>query len=172
MMEQGTRVKHEVYGEGTVVAADGHRLTVDFDDWGRECVDAGACTPMPTTEQLKKMQKATGKTPEKDKTPARPHPQAKPVVEEVDLHFEALVKRKFCLATDNQLEKQLAFFQTTMRSNAGKKGKRLVFIHGKGDGKLREYLQALLEKKWPTCQCQPGDSRKYGAFAAIEITIK
>jgi DNA helicase-2/ATP-dependent DNA helicase PcrA len=44
-LSQGARVFHQKFGPGTVAAADGNKLTVDFDKAGRKMVLEGFLKP-------------------------------------------------------------------------------------------------------------------------------
>ncbi|GAB1359165.1 hypothetical protein MASR1M31_09460 [Porphyromonadaceae bacterium] len=58
-----------------------------------------------------------------------------------------------------------------MRSHAKAKGKRIVFIHGKGEGVLRMAVLKLLKEKFSTCQTQDASFKEYG-FGATMVTIR
>jgi dsDNA-specific endonuclease/ATPase MutS2 len=67
------------------------------------------------------------------------------------------------------LEVQLQEFRRVMAENIKKKGQKIVFIHGKGEGVLRNALLKEL-KKYPHCTAQDASFREYG-FGATQITI-
>ena len=171
MIEKGTKIQHKDFGNGTVVEVNGKIATVGFDEWGEMPVEACQCSPIPTKSQLVDIF-TSSLLHHIDEEQEKVNTQPQSGVEEVDLHFEALIQKKLCLATDNQLDKQLEVFHKTMQSNAKKKGKHLIFIHGKGNGRLREYIVDLLKKQWTSCEWLPGNSEKYGLKGAIEIIIK
>ena len=47
---------------------------------------------------------------------------------------------------------------------------KIVIIHGKGEGVLRQALLQELKKKYPRCQSQDASFREYG-FGATQVTI-
>ena len=52
-----------------------------------------------------------------------------------------------------------------------KKGQKIVFIHGKGDGVLRKAILQELKYKYKNYQSQDASFREYG-FGATMVTIK
>ena len=51
------------------------------------------------------------------------------------------------------------------------KNKKIVFIHGKGEGVLRMALLDELKRKYPRCEAQDASFREYG-FGATLITVR
>jgi dsDNA-specific endonuclease/ATPase MutS2 len=51
------------------------------------------------------------------------------------------------------------------------KGKKIVFIHGKGEGVLRNAIMQELKRKYPRCLSQDASFQKYG-FGATMVIIK
>ena len=68
------------------------------------------------------------------------------------------------------LEYQLDVFRKTMDENRTSKGKKIVFIHGKGEGVLRQALLKELKQKYRSCSYQDASFREYG-FGATMVTI-
>lgn len=89
---------------------------------------------------------------------------------EVDLHIHELLDSIAGLSNSDMLEVQLREFCRVMDENAGCKGRKIVFIHGKGEGVLRAALLKELRRKYPRCQAQDASFREYG-FGATQITI-
>jgi len=69
------------------------------------------------------------------------------------------------------LEYQLDKFREVMDANLRHRGQRIVFIHGKGEGKLRQHLLDELHRRYPHCSAQDASFREYG-FGATQITIR
>ena len=57
-----------------------------------------------------------------------------------------------------------------MDAYLNKHGQRIVFIHGKGEGKLRQHLLSELKRRYPRCTAQDASFREYG-FGATQVTI-
>ena len=55
--------------------------------------------------------------------------------------------------------------------NLKKKGKRIVFIHGKGEGVLRKNILQELKYRYKQCTVQDASFREYG-FGATLVCIK
>lgn len=88
---------------------------------------------------------------------------------EVDLHIHELLDTTAGLSNGDMLEVQLKEFRRVMDENIKRKGQKIVFIHGKGEGVLRNALIKEL-KKYPHCSAQDASFREYG-FGATQITI-
>ncbi len=95
--------------------------------------------------------------------------QAKMV--EVDLHINQLLDTTAGMNNADILEHQLKKFNETMQVHLNQKGKKLVFIHGKGDGVLRQAILSELKKKYPSCYSQDASFKEYG-FGATMVTIR
>lgn len=88
---------------------------------------------------------------------------------EVDLHIHELLDTTAGLSNSDMLEVQLKEFRRVLDENIRNKGCKIVFIHGKGEGILRNALLKEL-KKYPRCEAQDASFREYG-FGATQITI-
>jgi hypothetical protein len=89
---------------------------------------------------------------------------------EVDLHASSLLDTTSGMDAAAILEYQLGVFRSTMEANKGKKGTKIVFIHGKGEGVLRAALLKELKNKYGSCRAQDASFREYG-FGATQVTI-
>jgi dsDNA-specific endonuclease/ATPase MutS2 len=69
------------------------------------------------------------------------------------------------------LEYQLAKFNEVMQENLKRKGQKIVFIHGKGDGVLKNTLLKEIKNKYKSCYYQDASFREYG-FGATMVTIR
>lgn len=67
------------------------------------------------------------------------------------------------------LEYQVDTFRKKMDECIKIKGKRIVFIHGKGDGILRNKIVQELKRKYPRCTWQDASFREYGFGATLVI---
>lgn len=90
---------------------------------------------------------------------------------EVDLHIAELLDNLNGLSNADMLEYQLAKFNETMQENINRKGQKIVFIHGKGEGVLRKEILKQLKAKYGNCIYQDASFREYG-FGATMVTIK
>lgn len=105
--------------------------------------------------------------------PAR-EPQAKRPdiheIMEVDLHAHALLETTAGMQPGDIKEYQLKVFRETLDAHLKEKGRRIVFIHGKGEGALRAAILAELKRRYKTCTSQDASFQQYG-FGATMITI-
>lgn len=97
--------------------------------------------------------------------------QAADGIVEVDLHINQLLDTTAGMSNADMLEYQLEKFHETLKSFAGKKGQKVVFIHGKGDGVLRKAIETELKTKYKQYYYQDASFREYG-FGATMVTIK
>ena len=92
-----------------------------------------------------------------------------PVVE-VDLHIGELVDTTAGMNNADMLNLQLDTVRKTMTQHLRRKGQKIVFIHGKGEGVLRKAVIELLKKEYPKAELQDASFREYG-FGATLVTI-
>ncbi len=95
----------------------------------------------------------------------------RPQVIEVDLHIDELIDSKAGLSNTDMLNVQLKEFNRVMDENLRHKGQKIVFIHGKGEGVLRNALLKELRLKYKHCDVQDASFREYG-FGATQVTIR
>lgn len=89
---------------------------------------------------------------------------------EVDLHINSLLESTIGMNNGDMLLYQIEKFNDVMKSLLNKKGTRVVFIHGKGDGVLRQAILKELKSKYPKSSFQDASFKEYG-FGATMITI-
>lgn len=99
---------------------------------------------------------------------ANPHKKL-PLIE-VDLHINELLDSISGMQPADILERQLDEVRKTMNANSRRIGQKIVFIHGKGEGVLRNAVIKLLKKEFPKAEIQDASFREYG-FGASLITI-
>ena len=90
---------------------------------------------------------------------------------EVDLHINELLDTTAGMNNFEILNYQLDIVRKTIDENLKHKGKRIVFIHGKGEGVLRNAIAQELRRKYPRCYSQDASFQKYG-FGATMVIIK
>ena len=91
-------------------------------------------------------------------------------VVEVDLHVNEILESTAGMSAKDILDYQLKVFSDTMERYKNDKGRRIVFIHGKGEGVLRAEIEKLLKKKYYKCTYQDASFQQYG-FGATQVTI-
>jgi len=90
---------------------------------------------------------------------------------EIDLHINQLLDSTTGMNNTEMLNVQLDKFRQTMEENKNKKGQKIVFIHGKGEGVLRNAVLSELKSKYKNCPVQDASFKEYG-FGATMVTIK
>ena len=90
-------------------------------------------------------------------------------VMEVDLHLHKLVDDEAALSNDAKLRFQLEFFERRLNTAIRERKKRVIVIHGVGEGILREEVRKTLQF-YEGVRFDDADPRRYGYGAtAIEI---
>ena len=92
-----------------------------------------------------------------------------PVV--VDLHANELLETTHGMSAGDILNYQLDVFRRTLADYSGKKGQKLVFIHGKGEGVLRQALIHELTYRYKSYTYQDASFQEYG-YGATQVTIR
>ncbi|HKJ41490.1 MAG TPA: DUF2027 domain-containing protein [Sunxiuqinia sp.] len=125
-----------------------------------------------------KMEKVVEALTEKDikkaarqKEPAR---KPKPVVEntdllEVDLHIHELIDNTNGLSNKEMLDFQMDHFHQKMEEAVQKQVKKVVFIHGLGNGTLKQELRRELSHKYKKYPFQDASFQEYGYGATMVI---
>lgn len=90
---------------------------------------------------------------------------------EIDLHADVLLETTAGMEAKDILTVQLKAFHDTMKAHAKDRGRRIVFIHGKGDGVLRQAILKELKRYYRQCTHQDASFREYG-FGATMVTIR
>jgi len=90
---------------------------------------------------------------------------------EIDLHINELVDSIAGMSNGDMLQLQLDKFHAVLEENKNKKGQKIVFIHGKGEGVLRNEIEKLLKTQYKAYYFQDASFREYG-FGATMVTIK
>jgi len=92
-------------------------------------------------------------------------------VVEVDLHINELLDTTAGMSNTEMLNIQLAKFRETVEQYKSKRGQKIVFIHGKGEGVLRNAILQELKTKYKNFPYQDASFKEYG-FGATMVTIK
>ncbi|MDY3857284.1 MAG: DUF2027 domain-containing protein [Muribaculaceae bacterium] len=90
---------------------------------------------------------------------------------EVDLHATSLLDTTAGLSNADILNYQIDSFRKVMDENLRNKGQKIIFIHGKGDGVLRQALMKELNYRYRGMDVQDASFREYG-YGATQVTIK
>jgi len=88
-----------------------------------------------------------------------------------DLHASELLDTTAGMSPADILNYQLDVFRKTLDAYSNKKGTKLVFIHGKGEGVLRSAIVKELKYKYKRYSFQDASFREYG-YGATQVTIR
>jgi len=89
----------------------------------------------------------------------------------VDLHAHSLLETTSGMTSADILNYQMDIFRRTLNENKGSKGKRIIFIHGKGEGVLRHAIVSELKYKYKNYRYQDASFQEYG-YGATQVTIR
>ena len=98
-------------------------------------------------------------------------PAHKPSVLEIDLHAGALLDNFSGLSKADILNYQIDTFRKVMDENLKFPGRKIVFIHGKGEGILRQAIMKELNHRYKGHDVADASFREYG-FGATQVTIR
>lgn len=89
----------------------------------------------------------------------------------IDLHASELLDTTAGMSASDILNYQLDVFRRTLKNYEKKRGTKLVFIHGKGEGVLRKALANELQYRYKSYTYQDASFQEYG-YGAMQVTIK
>lgn len=88
-------------------------------------------------------------------------------IEEVDLHIHELVDNWSGMTPGEIIQIQLARFETALQGGLKGNAKKMVFIHGIGNGKLKFEVTRALDSKYPKLKYQDASFKEYGYGATL-----
>lgn len=89
---------------------------------------------------------------------------------EIDLHATEILDTLTGLEPKDILDYQLKVVKDTLNEHLKERGRRIVFIHGKGEGVLRNAILKELRTHYKQCKYQDASFREYG-YGATMVTI-
>ncbi len=131
--------------------------------------DVPARTVFVNARQLKEALLKKPADERQERQPARKAEKQKSDIIEVDLHITELLDDTNGLSNKDMLECQMKEFRRVMDENLKNKGQKIVFIHGKGEGVLRNELLRVLKHAYKNCTWQDASFREYGFGATMVI---
>lgn len=109
---------------------------------------------------------------EPSQSKSKPMPQRKHNdVVVVDLHASQLLDTTSGMQPADILKFQLETFKKKLEEYKNKKGQKIVFIHGKGEGVLRQAILQELRYRYKSYTYQDASFQEYG-YGATQITIR
>lgn len=89
---------------------------------------------------------------------------------EVDLHIETLLEDHHNLTNAELLQIQTSVFTRELDRAIINNERKIIFIHGVGQGVLREEIRSIIRLEYPEVECFDGSYKNYG-FGATEVII-
>lgn len=88
----------------------------------------------------------------------------------IDLHINELIDTTAGMSNADILNYQIDKFREVMDANIKFGGRKIIFIHGKGEGVLRQALLKEMNYRYRSCAVQDASFREYG-YGATQVTI-
>lgn len=108
---------------------------------------------------------------EEPKSHPKPKPENESGIEEVDLHIEQIVDNHQGMSNGEIVEIQLGRFETALETALRSKARKIVFIHGVGNGRLKHELRKKLDRKYTQLKYQDASFKEYG-YGATMVYLK
>lgn len=99
------------------------------------------------------------------------HDDLPPSPQVTDLHIDQLVDTTAGFSPADILNLQVDTFRRVMDANLGRPGHKMIFIHGKGDGVLRQALLKELRHRYAGHDVQDASFAEYG-YGATQVVIR
>ncbi|MDE5979986.1 MAG: Smr/MutS family protein, partial [Muribaculaceae bacterium] len=120
-------------------------------------------------EDAMRQKRADDRRPSRQPVRKREQKKDGPLV--VDLHISELLDDTRGLSNADILNLQIDTFRKVMDENLRESGKKIIFIHGKGEGVLRQALMKELNYRYKGHDIQDASFREYG-YGATQVTIR
>ncbi len=156
-MRKGDKIRFlDVVGGGTVIQVDDKRqlVWVETDDgFDVGPIPASSCVPCQSAHSYQRVANSVRPVPQKPPTPSpivhtpvakRAKRQRDELV--IDLHVEALPTNGAGMTDVEKHQYQLRYFRMQMQQYIRYRGKRIVIVHGKGNGVLRNEIRQILKR--------------------------
>jgi len=90
---------------------------------------------------------------------------------EVDLHIHELLDNYDRMTNGEIVTIQMEHFERMLAIAEKKKVKKVIFIHGVGQGVLRSEIRSFIKSYYPQCEFLDGNYQKYG-HGATEVRFR
>jgi DNA-nicking Smr family endonuclease len=124
--------------------------------------------PMPeiSAEEIKRAMYEKKKSEKENKAKQYRSPKRKEV-REIDLHIHELIDDTSGMSNKEMLDIQMEHFEREMQKAIHEKVQRIIFIHGKGNGTLKNELRNELKRKYKKYRFQDASFQEYGFGATL-----
>lgn len=89
----------------------------------------------------------------------------------IDLHIDSLLETTVGMSASDILDYQMTVFRNLLEEYRDRVGQKLIFIHGKGEGVLRNAIIRELNYRYKKHQYQDASFQEYG-YGATQVTIR
>jgi len=157
--------------QGIVIKVKGHHITVEFEDgFAQEFLENEIIPSKPLDLNLGDSSMPLIKTPlEKPKASEQFKSSKNNYVPEIDLHIHELIDDARRLSNFEILNIQLSKAKRFLDWAISKRFRKIVLIHGRGQGVLKEELKTLL-RRYDNVEFYDADYQKYG-LGATEVKL-
>ena len=156
--------KDNPYFDNDVIA---HEIVQDDVPAGKKKVDVN---PANLRRSMLASKKAADMRPERKPLMKRQRHRDTDPTKEL-LHITELVDNVRGLSPADMLNRQIDEFREVMDANLRNKGRKIIFIHGKGEGVLRGALIKELTHRYKGHDVQDASFREYG-YGATQVIIR
>ena len=181
-MQKGDKIRFlDAVGSGVVVQynIDTQQVWVETDDgFDIGPIPANKCVVCESADRYQRMRVSTTMHKQKEATLPQPTPQVAPAKRPkkqrdewvIDLHLEALPTSGSGMTDVEKHQYQLRFFRMQMQQHLRHRGRRVVVIHGKGNGVLRNEIRQILKRDFGTqIEMHDADFSRYEEGATLVI---
>lgn len=156
-MHKGDKIRFlDAVGSGTIIQVDDSRqlVWVETDDgFDVGPIPVSSCVPCHSAQSYQRVAKTVRLLPQEPPTPVSTSrtPVAKRAKRQrdelvIDLHVEALPTNGAGMTDIEKHQYQLRYFRMQMQQYIRYRGKRIVIVHGKGNGVLRNEIRQILKR--------------------------
>ena len=181
-MRKGDKIRFlDAVGGGVIVQYDAEKqqVWVETDDgFDVGPLPANKCVVCESADKYQRIRVATTTHKQKEAALPQPTPQVAPSKRPkkqrdewvIDLHLEALPTSGNGMTDVEKHQYQLRFFRMQMQQHLRYRGRRVVVIHGKGNGVLRNEIRQIIKRDFSTqVEMHDADFSRYEEGATLVI---
>ena len=181
-MRKGDKIRFlDAVGGGVIVQYDAEKqqVWVETDDgFDVGPLPANKCVVCESADKYQRIRVATTTHKQKEAALPQPTPQVAPSKRPkkqrdewvIDLHLEALPTSGNAMTDVEKHQYQLRFFRMQMQQHLRHRGRRVVVIHGKGNGVLRNEIRQIIKRDFSMqVEMHDADFSRYEEGATLVI---